>query len=261
MLRAFVAGAAAFDDDAFLRTAEANADFLLTRLRRDGRLLRTYKDGVAKLNAYLEDYAFLADGLLALYELSGAPGRLEAARDLADNILAHFADPAGGPFFNTSDDHEALIHRPRDLYDNATPSGNSVAAEVLLRLAEHTGEERYRAAALAAIAPLQEAMARAPLAFARLLCAADAALDPPREVALIGDSADPDMRALRRVLTARFDPNLVLAIATPESAAHARGSLLQDRPQQGSKATAYYCERYACRAPVTEPEALAALLS
>jgi uncharacterized protein YyaL (SSP411 family) len=175
-------------------------------------------------------------------------------------MLAHFADPQGGPFYNTSDDHEQLISRPRDLYDNATPSGNSVAAEVLLRLAAHTGEEHYRARALGALAPLQEAMAHYPLAFSRLLCAADFALDAPRELAIIGDPAGADTRALRRVAATRFLPNLVLAVAAPEQAARIAGPLLEGRTRQGGRATAYLCERYACQAPVTEPERLATLL-
>jgi hypothetical protein len=216
---------------------------------------------VAKLNGYLEDYAFLADGLLALYEAGGEHHRLDDARALADAMILHFTDPAGGPFFSTSDDHEQLIQRPRDLTDNAIPAGNSVAAEVLLRLAAHTGEERYRLAALSAIAPLEEAMVRVPLAFARILCAADFALDPPRELAIIGDPVSPDSRALVAEATRRFDPNLVIAHATPAEAAASDSPLLRDRTQHGGKATAYYCEGYACQAPVTEPEMLARLLA
>jgi uncharacterized protein YyaL (SSP411 family) len=260
MLRAFADAAAILQDAAFKKTAEANADFLLKTMGKDGRLLRTYKDGAAKLNGYLEDYAFLADGLLALYEAGGGHRRLEEARDLADSILAHFVDPNGGPFYSTSDDHEQLIQRPRDLTDNAIPAGNSVAAEVLLRLAAHTGEEHYREAALQAIAPLQDAMARVPLAFARILCAADFALDPPRELAIIGEPNASDTHTLLSEATRRFDPNLVIAPAGPTEAAAARDPLLQNRGMRAGKAAAYYCEGYACQAPVTDPAALAALL-
>jgi uncharacterized protein len=260
MLRAFADAAAVLGDADFKKTAEANADFLLKTMRRDGRLLRTYKDGTAKLNGYLEDYAFLADGLLALYEAGGGRRRLKEARDVADAILAHFADPNGGPFYSTSDDHEQLIQRPRDLTDNAIPAGNSVAAEVLLRLAVHTGEEHYREAALQAIAPLQDAMARVPLAFARVLCAADFALDPPRELAIIGEPEAPDTYALLAEVTRRFDPNLVIAPAGPTEAAVANDPLLQNRGMRAGKATAYYCEGYVCQAPVTDPGALAELI-
>ncbi len=263
MLRAFVAGAAVFAEPGYLATAETNATFLLNRLVREGdgtRLFRTYKDGMAKLNGYLEDYAFLADALLALYEVSGRRRWLDAARALVDSMLAHFADPEGGPFFTTSDDHEALIHRPRDLYDNAVPAGNSVAAEVLLRLCVHTGDERYRLHAIRAIAPLQEAMARAPLAFGRLLCAADQAVDAERELVIIGAPEDPHTLQLRDAAMARFDPNLVLAIATPEEANASGSPLLAGKVQRDGLPTAYLCERYACQAPVTSAEALAAQL-
>jgi len=260
MLRAFATAAATGEDASFMATAQASATFLLANLRRDGRLLRTYKDGAAKLNGYLEDYAFLADGLLALYEAGGGSRWLHEARSLADTMIAHFADPEGGPFYSASDDHERLITRPRDLYDNATPSGNSVAAEVLLRLAVHTGEESYRVQAMRAIASLEEAMARAPLAFARLLCAADAALDTPRELAIIGDPNDPGTLALLRVATARFDPNLVLALASPEEAASSQAPLLEGRTLLGGEPAAYLCERYTCQAPVSDPDALAQAL-
>jgi uncharacterized protein len=261
MLRAFVTAASAFGDKSFMATAEANAAFIMRVMRRDGRLLRTYKDGEAKLNGYLEDYAFLADGLLALYEATGTIGYLDEARALADTILARFAEPQGGPFFNTSDDHERLVSRPREIFDNAVPSGNSVAAEVLLRLAAHTGDDRYRLAAVHAIAPLQDEMARAPLAFGRLLCAADMAVESPRELAIIGDPGAADVEALLRVAFGRFDPNLVIAISDQAAAAASGSPIVQGRTQRNGRATAYVCERYACQNPVTDPDALNALLS
>jgi uncharacterized protein YyaL (SSP411 family) len=261
MLRAFVTAAAAFGDRSFLATATANAAFMLRVMVRDGRLYRTYKDDEAKLNGYLEDYACLADGLLALYETTGAIRWLEEGRGLVDTLLDRFADPEGGPFFNTSDDHERLVNRPRDVYDNAVPAGNSVAAEVLLRLSAHTGEERYRIAALHAIAPLQDAMTGAPLAFGRLLCAADMAIESPRELAIIGNLDAPDTEALVRVANARFDPNLVLALSDQATASASGSPILQGRTMSNGRATAYFCERYTCRTPVTELEALQALLA
>jgi len=261
MLRAFATAAAVFDDATFRQTAEANAAFILATMRHDGgRLLHTYKDGRAKLNGYLDDYAFLADALLALYETTGVDRwRLEALA-LADHIVDRFADPAGGPFYSTSSDHERLIHRPRDLYDNAVPSGNSVAAEVLLRLATHTGDEHYRTLALQAITPLHDSISAAPLGFARLLCAADMATEPARELAIIGDPAAADTRALLRCAHARFDPNLVIGVATPAQAAASTSPMFQGRVQLGGTATAYLCERYVCRRPVTDPDALHELL-
>ncbi|MDB5058398.1 MAG: hypothetical protein JWO59_1870 [Chloroflexi bacterium] len=260
MLHAFAVAAAVFEDSSFRDTAERNASFLLNTLRRDGRLLRTYKDGVAKLNGYLEDYAFLADGLLALYETTGNERWLSESIALADVMIDQFADPDGGPFFNTSTDHEQLINRPRDLYDNAVPSGNSVAAEVLLRLASHTGSDRYRTYALRAIAPLQDALARVPLAFGRLLCAADMATDAPRELAIIGEPETAGTQYLTRVAYSRFDPNLVIAIATEAVATSSASPILQGRTQRDGRAAAYLCEKYTCQAPVTDPTALEKLL-
>ena len=261
MLRAFANAAAILGDPSFMETAQRNAEYLLSTLCHEGRLLRTARDGKAKLNGYLEDYAFLADGLLALYEAGGGSRWLEEAQKLVEALITHFSDPAGGPFYSTSDDHEQLISRPRDLYDNATPSGNSVAAEVLLRLAVHTGEEHYHLRAIQAMAPLGEAMASHPLAFGRLLCAADFAIDVPRELVIIGEPSSVDTQALLHTATVRFDPNLVTAIATSTEAEQSRGPLLLDRVQRENHATAYLCERYTCQAPVTTPEALKALLA
>ena len=154
----------------YTAAAVANAEFIHANLRRaDGRLLRSWKAGVgARFNGYLEDYAFLADGLLALYQTTFDPRWFAWARELADLMLAHFSDPAGG-FFDTSDDHEALLHRPKDVQDNATPSGNGMAAHVLLRLGLFTGEGRYWDTAERMVAGLYEPMARYATAFAHWL--------------------------------------------------------------------------------------------
>jgi uncharacterized protein YyaL (SSP411 family) len=227
-------------------------------------LLRTYKDGQAKLNGYLEDYAFYADGLLALYEATFDVRWFAAARGLADTMLAQFADEEGGGFFDTSADHEALLTRPKDLYDNATPSGNSVAADALLKLGEYTAEERYREPAERLLAGLRDAMAQHPTAFGHLLCALDLYVGPVREIAIAGDLAAADTRALLREVFGRLLPNKVVAVRPPGPAgdeAERLIPLLADRPQQGGRATAYVCERFTCRLPVTDPAALAAQLT
>ena len=143
MLSAFAEASAIFGDDGYLQVARANADFLLSELVRDGRVLRTWKDGRAKLNGYIEDYANLADGLIELFQVCGEERYLSDARKLADAMITEFWDDEKGGFFFTSNDHEDLIVRNKDFYDNATPSGNSVAADVLLKLARLTGDERY----------------------------------------------------------------------------------------------------------------------
>jgi uncharacterized protein YyaL (SSP411 family) len=260
MLRAFATAAATLGTPSYFDTAQRCADFLLTTVQHEGRLRHTYTRGRAAVNGYLEDYAFLADGLLALYEAGDGVTRLAQARALADTMLAHFADPQGSLFFHTSDDHEPLIARPRDPYDNAVPAGNSVAVEVLLRLAVHTGEEEYRRQALRVLTALQDAMATYPQAFARLLCAADFALDAPRELVIVGMPGSEDTADLQRCAARRFDPNLVVTVTTPAMAAASDLPLLQGRTLLDAHATAYFCEHYVCRTPVNDPSALDALL-
>jgi hypothetical protein len=223
----------------------------------DGRLRRSWKDGKATADGTLEDYANLAEGLLALYEATFDERWFTVARDLADRILANFADPDGA-FFDTPDDGEALVVRPRTQQDNATPSGSAMAATVLLRLAALTGEERYRTAAEHALATVGPYLARYPTAFAQWLCALEAAHAGYAEVALVGDPGAPDTDALVHRLDARWRPFTVRALS-PDPDASAI-PLLPHRFRLGGRATAYVCRDFACRQPVTEPEALEALL-
>jgi uncharacterized protein YyaL (SSP411 family) len=259
MLAAFAEAGRALGRPDYVAVAETNAAFLHDQLRRaDGRLLRSWKaDGGARLNGYLEDYAFLADGLLALYQTTFEPRWFAWARELADLILAHFGDEAGG-FYDTSDDHEALLHRPKDVQDNATPSGNSMAAHVLLRLSLLTGEGRYWDVAEGMVAGLYEPMARYPGGFAHWLSAATFILGQPQEVAIAGDPAAADARALLDVVNSGYRPDLVIAAGEEESAAVV--PLLAGRPRLDGRATAYVCRRFVCRQPVTDPAALAGQL-
>ena len=224
----------------------------------DGRLRRSWKDGRATADGTLEDYADLAEGLLALYEATFDERWFTVARDLADRILVHFADPDGA-FFDTPDDGEALVVRPRTQQDNATPSGSSMAATALLRLAALTGEERYRTAAEQALATVGPYLARYPTAFAQWLCALEAAHAGYAEVALVGDPGAADTDALVHRLDARWRPFTVRALS-PDPDASAI-PLLPHRFRLGGRATAYVCRDFACRQPVTEPEALEALLA
>ncbi|HEX2172045.1 MAG TPA: thioredoxin domain-containing protein [Dehalococcoidia bacterium] len=261
MLRSFAEAARAFDRDDYRRIAEANATFLLDKLSRDGRLLRTYKDGQSKLNAYLEDYAMVADGLLALYETTFDLRWFNEARRLVDIMLDQFWDEERGGFYDTSRDHESLISRPKDLFDNATPSGNSVAADVLLRLAALTGSPDYERSAVATIGLVAQAMSRYPTAFGRMLSALDFHLSSKREVAIVGDPDDASTRALLAVTRSAFAPNQVVALRRPDDWEPAGAiMILEDRPDIEGRPTAYVCENYACQAPVTEPADLARLL-
>jgi uncharacterized protein len=244
----------------YLDAARACADFLLRELRtRDGRLLRTWKDGRAHLAGYLEDHAFLLEALLALYEATFEPRWFEQARTLADVTIARFADDERGGFFSTADDHERLVARRKDLEDTPIPSGNSAMALGLLRLARLTGEAAYEERARGVIALLHPIAARHPLAFAHLLQAIDLLLaDDVREVAIVGEPAA--AAGLVRTVRAAFRPHVVLAGGTGDDGSETIPLLAGRQPLDG-QAAAYVCERFACRAPVTEPDALAALLA
>jgi uncharacterized protein YyaL (SSP411 family) len=236
--------------DAAVTAAEALVAGLL---RPDGRLGRSWKDGRATGEGVLEDYADLADGLLALYEATFDERWFVTARQLADTILDHFVDPAGG-FFDTADDHEELITRPKDVQDNAVPAGGSMATGILLKLAALTGERRYRAAAERAIATVIPYLARYPTGFANWLSAAHLAVDGIDELAIVGPPDDGATAALIAVATTGFRPNLVLAVSADPSASAV--SVLEGREQIDGLPTAYVCRDFACRLPVTDPSAL-----
>jgi uncharacterized protein YyaL (SSP411 family) len=255
-IAAFADAAAALDEPHLADVAARAADLLLTRLRdADGRLSRSWKDGRAVAAGTLEDYTHLADGLLALYQATFEERWFVAARDLADQALSHFADASGG-FFDTADDHEELITRPKGLQDNAIPSGGAMAAEVLLRLAAFTGEGTYRTAAEAAIAGVTAYARRYPTAFAQWLNALAFATGDAIEIAIAGDPGSPDAQALLSVVREGYRPLSVLAAGSAQSV-----PLLDDRPMRDGRATAYVCRDFACRAPVTEPADLAAQLT
>ena len=254
MLAAFAEAGRALGRPDYTTLATQNAEFLYTYLRQvDGRLARSWLDGAgARYNAYLEDYAFLADGLLALYQTTFEPRWFLWARELADWMLSRFPDEAGG-FFDTSDDHEELLHRPKDVQDNATPSGNSMAAHVLLALSLYTGEGRYWETAASMVTGLTEPMMRYPSAFAHWLGAAAFIMAEPREVAISGHPAAADTRRLLNVVAGGYRPNIVVAAGEDDVAV----PLLAGRPKVDGRAAAYVCRRFVCLRPVTEPEALA----
>ena len=261
MLRSFAEAAWALDRDDYRQIAEANAEFVLAKLSQDGRLLRTYKDGQSKLNGYLEDYAMFADGLLALYQTTFDVRWFNEARRLADVMIEQFWDDQRGGFYDTSRDHENLITRPKDLFDNATPSGNSVAADLLLRLATLTGNTEYERYGTGTIRLVADAMTRYPTGFGRMLSVLDYYLASKREIAIVGDPADPATRALLGVLRRAFAPNQLVALRHPGDWEPADSIvILEDRPAFDGKPTAYVCENYTCLAPITQPADLAKAL-
>jgi uncharacterized protein len=253
MISALAEAGAALERPEYIEAATDCAEFVLGSMRDgEGRLLRTYKDGEAKLNAYLEDHAFLLEALLTLYEASFDPRWYSDARALADTIVERFADDENGGFFETSVDHEQLLARRKDLEDHPIPSGNASAAYGLLRLSALTGEAEYEERAVGVLRLLHELAAKHPNAFGHLLQALDFHLAPVQEVALVGD----DTTALARVVRGRFRPHLVLAGGAADGV-----PLLQDRTPVNGRPAAYVCEHFACKAPVTEPEELERLLS
>ncbi len=261
MLRSFAEAGRYLERLDYIEVATKNAAFLLRELRKNGRLLRTYKDGRAHLNGFLEDYAFLADGLLALYEATFEPRWFAEARALMDSAIPLFIDEQNAGFFDTGSDAEALISRPKDIMDNATPAGNSVAVDVLLRLAAFTGEQTYRKRADDYLQPLADVMAQHPQAFGYVLGALDFALSPSKEIAILGPLATDGTLALLEVTNKQYLPNSVLAYYVPgDTQAVQTVPLLADRPLKDDKATAYVCQNFVCQAPVNTAEELSNLL-
>ncbi len=242
-----------------LAVATRAAEAVLTLLGGpDGRLRRSYRDGRASADGVLEDYAHLAEGLLSLYEATFDERWFLAARELIDTVLRRFADPGGGSF-DTPDDGERLFLRPKDLQDNALPSGNAMAAYVLLRLYALTGEGRHRHTAERALELVLPYLGRYPTGFGQWLVALDLAVSAAVEIAIVGDPADPTTQALLAAARTGFRPHQVVAVsADPRSSAV---ELLQARFALGGRATAFVCRDFACRQPVTQPEALAAQLA
>jgi uncharacterized protein YyaL (SSP411 family) len=246
------------DAGAYRHAAVAAADAVLGGLLgEDGRLRRSWKDGRASADGVLEDYAHLAEGLLALYEATLDERWYRASVALADTMLVRFTDPAGG-FFDTADDGERLVVRPKDVQDNAVPSGNAIAATLLLRLGALTGDDRHLVAAERALATVAPFLARYPTGFAQWLVALETYHAGITELAIVGDPAEDATRALLAVANRGFAPFRVLA-ATGETGETAI-PLLRDRFALNGRPTAFVCRNFACRQPVHEPEALEALL-
>jgi uncharacterized protein YyaL (SSP411 family) len=245
MLRAFAEAAAHFSRDDYRSIAEANARFLLTTMWDGTRLLHTFKDGRAHLNAYLDDYANLADGLFALYELTFDHTWMDAAIRIADSMIDQFWDSADGGFYFTGKNHESLIARTKDFFDNATPSGNSVAADVLLRLAAVLERGDYREKGEEVIGAAGGLLKQYATGFGRMLAAVDFYVGPSKEIAIAGNPA-----TFLPTLRKQYLPRTVVAAGDAGGIA-----LLQNRPMIDEKPTAYICENFTCKSPVTDPAA------
>jgi uncharacterized protein len=262
-IQAFAEAGTAFGDAELSDAAVTAAAFILSHLRApNGRLLRSWRDGMPGGVAYADDHALLASAMLTLYSRTGDLRWFREARGLADDLVRLFADEERGGFFQTGTDADALVVRPKELYDNAVPSGNSVAADVLQRLALLTGDQDLERVGVSALRLIRDVLGRAPTGFGHALQALDLHLGPSLEVAVIGAADDPATKALlEEVVTARFLPNVVVAAsASGDREAATEVALLRDRPSVDGRPTAYVCRRFACRLPVTTPEDLAAQL-
>jgi uncharacterized protein YyaL (SSP411 family) len=242
------------NDDYYL-LATRNAEFLLKELRPSGKLKHSWREGKTTNEVFLEDYAALILGLLELYQTDFNNKWFISAKELTDEMIELFEDPNGG-FFDTSKDGEQLLLRPKDVQDNATPSGNALACEALLKLAEFTGEGKYRDQAEKALRLVVGMATRYPTAFGRWLSAADMALGNTKQVAVAYEAGGQDeAEKLIRVVQSQFRPNVIVAASAyppPDDAP----ALLKDRPLKDGKATAYVCEGFVCKNPVTSPEDL-----
>ncbi|MBW6473596.1 MAG: thioredoxin domain-containing protein [Anaerolineaceae bacterium] len=258
MLAAFAEAARALENDTYLQVAQRNADFILHELYIDGQLRRSWRQGQTSAEVFLEDYASLILGLLELYQSDFNPRWFAAAQALTEQMIDQFHDPDGG-FFDTTHTAETVLLRPKDLQDNATPSGNALATAGLLKMAAFSENEAWRQLAEDSLAQVAGMAGAYPTAFSRWLAAADFSQNPARQIALIGDPEEPQMAEFLREICGAYRPNTVVAAAglpIPEGSP----ALLQDRPMLDGKVTAYVCEGFVCRKPVTSVSELKELL-
>jgi len=260
MLACMAEAASVLERDDYLKAAIANASFLTNALHNGETLKHSYKDGKAKVNGYLSDYALLCEGLLSLYQAGFQERWLTEAKKLADAMLEKFWDKDKEYFYDTAQGEETILVRPRNIYDNALPSGSSAAAFVLIQLARLTDTKEYERVAASAIRSVQDSMLRYPPGFGHWFCALDSYLTKPVEIAIVGRPEDPATKSLVRVINERYLPNKVLAVKNPDEPAQMDIPLLHDRAMIENKPTVYVCENHVCKTPVTEPDALAALL-
>jgi uncharacterized protein YyaL (SSP411 family) len=254
MIGALAQAAHVLEDERYSQTACKAADFILKRMRTpDGRLLRTYSSGSEpKLNGYLEDYSFLIDALVTLYETTFEPRWIESALDLAHVMIEQFWDVESGGFFYTGRDHEPLITRSKEPHDNAIPSGNSMAVIALLRLFELTSRAELREKAETTLKLFRGLMAEHPMAVGQMLIGLDFDLGPTRAYAIVGDLSNAETKQVLHILRQRFEPRRVVAlksIARPPAQLEETLPLLRNRPAKGA-VTTYVCENFTCREPI-----------
>jgi uncharacterized protein len=256
MIGTMAEGARVLRDPKYLAAAERAADFILKTLRTpDGRLLRTYRAGKGHLNAYLDDYAYLSEGLIDLFEAGGSARYLTVAAGLAERVLSDFGAEDGGGFYSTSRDHEQLILRHREGQDGAIPNANASAAMVLARLSFHLDRQELRKAAAGVVAAYGAVIDRFPRAFCKSLAVVDFLLEGPIEIAVVGSPGQPDYETLRREVDGRYLPNRILAHFDPAAESTDRPALplLEGKGLADGKPAVYLCYNFTCRAPISDP--------
>jgi uncharacterized protein YyaL (SSP411 family) len=262
MLHAFAEAARILDDEKkaneYLEAAVRSANFLLSNLYENRKLHRSWRDGKRTDEVFLEDYASLIISLLALYQTDFDNHWFVAATELADDMLLRFKDSSGG-FFDTPNDGEILLVRPKDLQDNATPSGNALACEALLKLSAFTDKGEYRDAAEQALREATDSALRYPMGFARWLSAADFALGNGKQIAVVFDAKNEDAQEMIQFIQTEYRPNTIIS-ASPYPPPKSAPALLIDRPLKENKPTAYVCEHFVCKQPVNSIEELKRLI-
>ncbi|MDH3444219.1 MAG: thioredoxin domain-containing protein, partial [Deltaproteobacteria bacterium] len=248
------------DNLKYRKAATQTVDFIVAKMFRDGRLLHTYKDGVAKILGYLDDYAVFAVGLLDLFEATFDRALLTKATQLADIMLEEFWDDDDGAFFYTGKSHEQLISRAKPAFDASVPSGNSMAAQLLLRLYHYTAQENYLKKGEIILRSYRDAMAAQPFGLAHMLGALDFYLKKPKEIVIVGESDDPKTKEFLHGLHSTYLPNGTIQLVRPEEPLDKIAPLLKGKSQIGGQATAYVCHNFTCSAPVTSWDELKGLL-
>lgn len=258
-LIAFSEAARYLDRKDYLDVARQNADFLLTELAPQNRLKRSWREGQARHEAFLEDYASLILGLLALYQSDPDPWWFRSATQLAEEMLVHYYDPDNG-FYDTRNDQDQLFTRPKDIQDNATPSGSALATMALLQLSAYTGIGEWRDLAENSLGSVQSFLARYPTAFAMWLCTLDMAVGPVQEIAILGGPEVEGTQALLQTIWSKYRPKSIVAVSEfpppPNSP-----PLLFDRPLLDNQPSAYVCQNFVCKRPVNNPRDLEAQLA
>ncbi|MBI2184735.1 MAG: thioredoxin domain-containing protein [Thaumarchaeota archaeon] len=260
MMRSFSEATRVLKRDDYKAVAEANAKFVSENMIANGRLMHTWKDGVSKANGLLEDYAFLADGFLSLYQTTFDPKWFESAYSLTETILNRFQDPQNGGFYDTPSDHEQLIARPKNTFDYSIPSAGSIATKMLLLLYGYTGESRFREASEKALKSIARVIDQQPTSVSSWLTALGAYLSPPVEVALVGESNSESLGKMLSIVFEPYRPNLIVALQVSQDGSE-KITLLKGKAPVNNQTTAYICRRSVCERPTIDPAVLAEQLN